>query len=577
MDGLPNIQGASLISALAAEKQLREDVAFLHRSHQAMSEWFRLKFAEENAAEAERRWFTHEMQIALEAARPAIDVSAFLARLRKPGVRTHLGEEAAALEESLAFWNANHRAFWSKVNAVHIERELEACKDLFDKVESKPLTDEQARAVICFDNRVQVVASAGSGKTSTMVAKAAYAIHRGFVPPERVILLAFNKQAAEELSERAAKSFDPLGMEGVSVEASTFHALGLRIIGKATGEKPDIPDWAIDTVSGFRKLMDIIDQLKDRSTAFRTQWDLFRFVFGRDLPTFGSHGSPDVWDDQGNGRTLTADGTRVRSLEEATLANWLFYNGVEYRYEEHYKFQTADEDHRQYRPDFYYPSIDLYHEHFALDAQGNAPSHFADYMLGVKWKRQLHRERGTSLIETTSHQIRSGKVFDHLTRELTGRGIELNPNPDREIPAEGQRPMEPAELIGLVRTFISHTKSNCLTIPALHQRLDAMPEGIFKHRHRMFLNIAAPIIEAWDAALGAEGGIDFEDMLNLAATHLESGRYEAPYELIMADEFQDASRARARLCRALVQKPGRFFFAVGDDWQSDLPAPMCRS
>lgn len=84
----------------------------------------------------------------------------------------------------------------------------------------------------------------------------------------------------------------------------------------------------------------------------------------------------------------------------------------------------------------------------------------------------------------------------------------------------------------------------------------------------MFLNIAIPIMEAWDAALAAEDGIDFEDMLNLAAEYLESNRYEAPYELVMADEFQDASRARARLCRALVQKPGRFLFAVGDDWQS---------
>ena len=560
VDGLPNIQGASLISALAAGK--------LHRSHQAMLEWFRLKFSEENAAEAERRWFTHEMQLALEAARPAIDVSAFIASLRKSGVRTHLGGEAAALEESLALWEANHRAFWSKLNAVHIERELEACKELFDRVESKPLSGEQARAVVCFDNRVQVVASAGSGKTSTMVAKAAYAIHRGFVPPERIILLAFNKQAAEELTERAAKSFERLGMEGVSVEASTFHALGLRIIGKATGEKPDIPDWATDTVSGFRKLMDIIDQLKDRSTAFRTQWDLFRFVFARDMPPFGSYGSPDVWDDQGNGRTLTADGKRVRSLEEATLANWLFYNGVDYRYEERYKFETADEDHRQYRPDFFYPSIDLYHEHFALDAFGEPPSHFADYKLGVKWKRELHQARGTSLIETTSHQIRSGKVFDHLTCELTRRGIELDPSPDREIPPGGQKPMEAAELVGLVRTFISHAKSNCLTSAELHQRLDAMSENSFKHRHRMFLAIAEPIIAAWDAALGAEGGIDFEDMLNLAAEHIETGRYEAPFELIMADEFQDASRARARLCRALVQKPGRFLFAVGDDWQS---------
>ncbi len=34
------------------------------------------------------------------------------------------------------------------------------------------------------DNRVQVVASAGSGKTSVMVARAAYAVMRGFVPPD---------------------------------------------------------------------------------------------------------------------------------------------------------------------------------------------------------------------------------------------------------------------------------------------------------------------------------------------------------------------------------------------------------
>lgn len=571
VDGLPNAQGASLAQALEAalvEKRIREDIAFLQSANQAMEDWFRQKLALEDKAKAERRWITHEMQTALEAAHPTIDAIGVRVRLKKPSVRARLGKEVTALEVSLTLWEADHRTFWSALNTVHTEHELEACKDLFERVESKPLTKEQARAVVCFDNRVQVVASAGSGKTSTMVAKAAYAIHRGFVAPERIVLLAFNKQAAEELKERAAKSFERLGMEGVSVEASTFHALGLRIIGKATGEKPDIPDWATDTVGGFRKLTEIIDQLKDRSPAFRTQWDLFRFVFGRDLPAFGSQGSPDVWDDQGNGRTLTADGKRVRSQEEATLSNWLFYNGVDYRYEERYKFKTADEDHRQYRPDFYYPSIDLYHEHFALDAHGNAPSHFADYVSGVEWKRRLHQERGTALIETTSHQIRTGAVFDHLACELTRHGIELDPDPDREIPAEGQKPMEPAELAGLVRTFISHAKSNCLTIPALYQRLDAMPENIFKHRHRMFLDIAAPILEAWNAALAAEGGIDFEDMLNLAAEHLENGRYEAPYELVMADEFQDASRARARLCRALVQKPGRFLFAVGDDWQS---------
>jgi len=571
VDGLPNARGTDLTTAIGAElveRQIRDDVVFLRDTHQTVLDWLERKTQQEQAAKAGHRWITHEVQAAIEADRPSIDVTAFRARMQKANVHARLGKESAEMKRSLVQWETDHRPFWASLNAALTERELTACKDLFDHAERKPLTDEQARAVICFDNRVQVVASAGSGKTSTMVAKAAYAIHRGFVTPKRIVMLAFNKKAAAELADRAAQSFERLGMGDVAVEASTFHALGLRIIGKATKEKPDIPDWAIDTAGGISKLTEIVDQLKDRSATFRTQWDLFRFVFGRDLPKFGSTGTPDVWDDQGNGRTLTADGKRVRSQEEATLSNWLFYNGVDYRYEERYKFKTADDDHRQYRPDFFYPGVDLYHEHFALDAKGNAPPHFADYLAGVDWKRRLHRERGTSLIETTSHQIRTGDVFKHLAGELTRRGIQLDPNPDREIPTGGQKPMEPSELVALVRTFISHAKSNCLTAAALRQRLDASPGDAFKHRHRMFLDIAEPIIKAWDAALAAEDGIDFEDMLNLAAEHLESGRYEAPYELVMADEFQDASRARARLCRALVQKPGRHLFAVGDDWQS---------
>ena len=50
--------------------------------------------------------------------------------------------------------------------------------------------------------------------------------------------------------------------------------------------------------------------------------------------------------------------------------------------------------------------------------------------------------------------------------------------------------------------------------------------------------------------------------------HLEAGRWDSPYELVMVDEMQDASHARARLARALVAEPGRYLFAVGDDWQS---------
>lgn len=570
-DGLPNTQGASLVHALKvalADKRIRESVALVKRAFQQITNWEKNNTEQLKAANSARRWFTHEMLAALKAARPAIDVSAIRALLSDPQVRAGLGQDAASLESSLKTWDRSLAAAVWFHNEVLTVSELEACRVLFDRVESKPLTPEQARAVVCFDNRVQVVASAGSGKTSTMVAKAAYAIHRGFVDPKRIVLLAFNKQAAEELKERAAKAFERLGMADVTVEASTFHALGLRLIGKATREKPDIPEWATDAAGGVRKLTEIVDELKDRSSEFRNQWDLFRFVFGKDLPAFGAPESADVWDAQGKGALVTTRGERVKSQEEVMIANFLFLNGVDYQYEPPYQHRTADESHRQYRPDFYYPELDLHHEHFALNAQGLPPPDFEGYLEGVHWKRQLHKDMGTTLFETTSHGLRSKVDLPRLEAELTSRGVVMDPNPEREIPQGGQRPMDSVELVGLIRTFMSHAKSNCLTVPMLHQKLSSLPADAFKHRYEMFLDIAAPIMDAWDKALAAEGGIDFEDMLNQAAEHLESGRVESPYDLVMADEFQDASRARARLCRALVQAPGRFLFAVGDDWQS---------
>lgn len=568
--GLPKRAAASLRAGFAdilEEIRLREDADLLARAHQTLAGWLTKRRAAEDRADSERRWLTHEMLHSLEGERPQLNTFKMVTLLRDSALRARLGDKAVELDRDLREWMSDLGGTWRSLNARHSERELIECAEILDRVESRPLTAEQAQAVVCFDNRVQVVASAGSGKTSTMVARAAYAIHRGIAKPDEIIMLAFNKPAAEELKERATRSFQRLGMN-VSVEASTFHKLGLGIIGRATGKKPDIPEWAFEPVEGFRKLAELIDGLKDRSITFRAQWDLFRFVCTRDLPRFGEAARPDTWDEQGNGFVLTADGTRVRSQEEALISNWLFYNGVNYLYEQSYVHDTADASHRQYRPDFYYPDIDLYHEHFALDARGNAPAHFGDYVAGVEWKRQLHAERGTALIETTSHQVRTGTVLDHLEKELTGRGVVLDPNPDRPIPENGLRPMPSEELIGLVRTFISHYKSNGLTPEELAERVDRLPADAFKHRYRMFASLAVQIINGWDEALAAVGGIDFEDMLNMAAEYVENGTVEEPYRLVMADEFQDASRARARLCRALVQKKDRYFFAVGDDWQS---------
>ncbi|MCC8402006.1 UvrD-helicase domain-containing protein [Paraburkholderia sp. MMS20-SJTN17] len=591
IDGLPNERARELEQSIAA---CERSYLFNHAYNQILA-WLQLGDAQLAKFERERLWIPQSWQAVFESWRPTSNYSdEELWRLfGDPSVRARLPGEADYVESVLKIWRRDWPAYWEQKNEEHTQRELVACKDLFDVVESKPLTEEQARAVICFEDRVLVVASAGSGKTSTMVAKAAYAIRRDIVRPDLVLLLAFNKKAADELEGRARQSFDRLGMRDVMVEARTFHALGLSIIGKATDEKPDVPDWAIDVRVGQQKLMEIVDRLKDQSATFRTNWDLFRIVFGRDFPKFGEQETPDAVDRDGNAKIKTIDGKFVRSQEECFIANWLFYQGVRYVYERPYEYNTKTAEHRQYKPDFYYPDIGLYHEHFALDANGEPPPHFENYMSGVVWKREEHERRGTQLIETTSHQVRTGEALRNLEQALTSHGIVLDPNPDRPVPKYGQPPIDSALLIGLIRSFIVHTKSNCLSVDDMRKRLDGMPKDAFKHRHRMFLDLFEPILEAWNAALADEDGIDFEDMLNHAAEHVESGRYVSPYRLVMADEFQDASRARARLCCALANArpngaqmtfgttldsvyvlaaplhPGhRYFFGVGDDWQS---------
>lgn len=554
VDGLPNAQLGSLQAALA--RRLDPDAAdhpvqAMREALVVIGEWLDEADAALAQADRQQRWFTTEHQHALLQRRPALalDDEGLWAVFDDPDLRSQLPGDASQIEDDLNRWCSDWPAAWKVRNAAHMQRERAAAASLLDRVEQRPLTDEQLQAVLCFDSRVLVVAAAGSGKTATMVAKAAYAVDRGLVAAEQIVMLAFNKDAASELQQRADQAFQRLGLDAEGVQARTFHALGRQIIGQATGRFPTVPDWAVDAGQGLERLADLVDQLKDRSHAFRTQWDLFRLVFGRDLVTQGSAPIADGWEADGRGYVHTLNGERVQDIEACLIADWLFYNGVGYRYERGDHFDPGTDRHVAGAASFHYTGTPLRHEH-----RSGAPEATA-------------RDRANTL-HTDSAALRSGALFELLGQALARHGVLLDPNPDRALPESGARPMPDTELIALVRTFISHAKSNGLTVEDMAQRLRALPEDQFKHRHRLFLALAAPILQGWDDALAAEHAIDFEDMLNQAAELLEQGRYASPYQLVMADEFQDASRARARLCRALVQAPGRHLFAVGDDWQS---------
>src|SRR4026209_362661 len=76
---------------------------------------------------------------------------------------------------------------------------------------------------------VLCVAPAGSGKTTTLVARIAWLVD-GDADPATIAAITFKKRAAEELAERAGAALEPLGVAAGALRVRTFHALGREIL-----------------------------------------------------------------------------------------------------------------------------------------------------------------------------------------------------------------------------------------------------------------------------------------------------------------------------------------------------------
>jgi len=101
------------------------------------------------------------------------------------------------------------------------------------------LDKEQSAAASHYLGAALAVAPAGSGKTSTLVARIVMLVRRG-IKPEHILCLTFTKKAAVEMQERLAGK---LGEPGKAVTVKTYHALAYQLISEAKGMAPRlIPD-----------------------------------------------------------------------------------------------------------------------------------------------------------------------------------------------------------------------------------------------------------------------------------------------------------------------------------------------
>src|SRR5213592_1533769 len=99
------------------------------------------------------------------------------------------------------------------------------------------LAPDQRSAATAPPGPILCVAPAGSGKTTTLVARVAWLIASGAARPESIVAITFNRRAAEELGERLAVALAPLSLAAGAVRVRTFHALGLEILRDA-GDGP---------------------------------------------------------------------------------------------------------------------------------------------------------------------------------------------------------------------------------------------------------------------------------------------------------------------------------------------------
>jgi|GEM_PF-67545 len=157
------------------------------------------------------------------------------------------------------------------------------------------LNPEQYEAVTTVEGPLQIVAGAGSGKTTVITYRMAYMLDQG-IPQHSILALTFTNKAAREMADRVRQI---TGKKLRDLTVSTFHAFGVKILRKeiaALGYRENfsiydeadrnqlIKDCARD--QGFRmdsfdayKVGNLFSRIRSEQTAWSKADDAYRGLY----------------------------------------------------------------------------------------------------------------------------------------------------------------------------------------------------------------------------------------------------------------------------------------------------------
>ncbi|MGB0908399.1 MAG: UvrD-helicase domain-containing protein [Maricaulaceae bacterium] len=471
---------------------------------------------------------------------------------------------SAAEKEALRQAASFHPFDLKNAQWAHEQHQLTQRSDFFDRVEANPLTEEQRLAVLRNNDRNMVLAAAGTGKTSVIVAKALDLIDRGLAKPSEVLVLAYNNSAAKEIRERLSLRAQTSGTELITEpDIWTFHALGRQIIRDVgittymsdfTEDPMKLNQWVTAWISDYvktepRRMVELLTLIPEPIDpfSFQTAEEYEAYVSGTEF------------------RTLADE--RVKGYQELLIANHLYMQGIAYAYEAPYVTKQRIDVGFDYRPDFHLTDADIYLEHFGISRDGSTRPDIdaAAYNASIESKRALHKEQGTRLIETFHYEWKEDTLLSSLDEKLQAHGIKFSPLDPSEIfeklNASGQISLWSKRLLDCLKAI----RTERLDKASLLQRLQN--SKIMKAK--LWADVLDDLLSAYVLELKTQDRIDFDDMILSAIEALQSGKFVPSWSYILVDEFQDISEARMDLIKALIdQAAAPSLTVVGDDWQS---------
>lgn len=445
-------------------------------------------------------------------------------------------------------------------NEQIIQQNMNDYYQVVGAVEGEKLDEKQMSAVVKNAHNQLIIAGAGCGKTTTILGKIKYLLNSGQCMASDILALSFTNASARELRQRIEKE------TGKTVDACTFHKLGLDIITMAEGIRPRIS--TLNLAQFLQKSM-----MKEMQNS-RYMRKIMYYVYHADCREKSEFefDSRQSWENYlKTNPPMTYCKERVKSYGEMDIANFLFQNGIRYEYERPYEKDTRTQEHSQYHPDFYLPDYHLYIEYYGIDRNGQPPKYFEKgYVESMQWKRELHRENKTKCLEFYAYEKMEGSLNEALKNRLNEAGVRFQPLSVDEMwgmirQQEGGKIFE--KLTEQFLTLINLIKSNAYTIEQV-RNLVVDQGGNDLKINLCLLDLLDPLYFLYNEELNRRGEIDFNDMIQKAADYINKGKRFKPYKEVIIDEYQDISKARYELIKALRSQSDFNLFCVGDDWQS---------